>query len=431
MDPISTIQPIPPFSSTFFTLSTQTWPVMTSSTHTYGPTCSLQAESNAFTRRASEVSTDPPKIRAHFFYSSALPIDDPLSPVPPPSSGSSTAPSKVPPRPFSIFDNTALEEAWQIIQNAKHHKSTSEGHESHRIPDPKSTRPHHERTDSDDDHIYDTTGSAMMAEAAQYQEDSSHGVVDQGENIKARSSVVEPDKGAALVNADTQKLGDPHLTLCDDPHHIPFDHAMPVDSDEIGNDEYESGMPRKRYRSPFRRKDKFEKAKSKETAALSRSLPKQKSSGYDAQYGSSPAERDTTGTPFLRVASRLRRSRSQSLRRSRQESEANQTDGPVSASEGESARPSRSMQRFRSDRSESRHSESDDHSKLRARRQYRSTRNRKRPETAYITVGISRLHVVELHDLRVSMLYSVMVENPLTSFRWVQYIGTPFMMSAR
>lgn len=378
---------------------------MTSPTHTYGPTCSLQANSNTFTRRASQVSEDPPKIRAHFFYSSALPIDDPLSPVPPPSSSPSTGPSKVPPRPFSIYDNTALEEAWEIIQNAKYHKSAPEENESHKTTDYKSTGVSHAKSDSGVDHITDPTENAIGEEAAQYLEDSSHGTGEQGEEMKAGSSVMESDKGAALVNTDSQKLGDPHLTLCDDPQHIPFDYAMPVDSDEIGNDEFESGMPRRRHRSPFRRRDKVDKAKSKEAAALSRSLPKQKRSLHDAQYGSSPAERDTTGTPFLRVPSRPRRSRSQSPRRSGHESEVTQTDGPTLPSEGEGARPSRSRpmsQRFRSDRSESRHSESEDRSKLDAGHQHRYTRHRKRPETAYITVGISRLHVVELHDLRVS-----------------------------
>ncbi|MCJ1466677.1 hypothetical protein MMC07_005297 [Pseudocyphellaria aurata] len=370
---------------------------MTSPTHTYGPACSLHAESNIFTRRASEVSADPPNIRAHFFYSSALPIDDPLSPVPPPSTSSSTGPSKVPPRPFSIFDNTALEEAWQIIQKAKR---APEGHEPRRTTEKKSTRASHTNTDSSE--------SVIVAESARFQENSSHAIVEQAEEMEARSPAVESDKGTALVSSDTQKHGDPHLTLCDDPQHIPFDHAMPVDSDEIGNDEFESGMPRRRHRSPFRRRDKHDKAKSRETAALSRSLPKQKSSGYDAQYGSSPAERDTTGTPFLRVPSRLRRSRSQSPRRSRHESEATQADGPVSGSEGEPARQSRSRpmsHRFRSDRSDSRPSESDGRSKVRGGRQPRSVPRRKRPETAYITVGISRLHVVELHELRMGPIY--------------------------
>ena len=75
---------------------------------------------------------------------------------------------------------------------------------------------------------------------------------------------------------------------------------MPVGTDEIGNEEFESGMSRTRRRSPFR---------------------KRKS---ETIYGASPSERDTTGTPFLRVSDRLKRARSQSSNRMRT---TNQTDG--------------------------------------------------------------------------------------------------------
>ena len=104
-------------------IKSRAWISMASFVHMYGPSCALQFDSNDFTRRASELSDLPPPLRANFFYSSALPIDDPLSPVPPPSSSSRTGPSRVPPRPFSIFDNTALEEAWQTIHNPKRHQT--------------------------------------------------------------------------------------------------------------------------------------------------------------------------------------------------------------------------------------------------------------------------------------------------------------------
>ena len=78
--------------------------------HTYGPSCALHVDSNPFTRRASLLSLDPPKLQSHFFYGSDLPIDDPLSPVPVPNTAST--PPKVPPCPFSAYDNAALEEAW-------------------------------------------------------------------------------------------------------------------------------------------------------------------------------------------------------------------------------------------------------------------------------------------------------------------------------
>lgn len=76
-----------------------------------------QAEWNIFMRRASELSIEPPKLKAHFFYSSALPIDDPLSPFPPSLAGSSGAHTRVPPRPFSDYDSVAIEEAWRCFSN--------------------------------------------------------------------------------------------------------------------------------------------------------------------------------------------------------------------------------------------------------------------------------------------------------------------------
>lgn len=56
----------------------------------------------------------PPPVKAQFFYTSTLAIDDPLSPVPAPVSGAAS--SKLPPRPFSEYDNTRLDEAWHELR---------------------------------------------------------------------------------------------------------------------------------------------------------------------------------------------------------------------------------------------------------------------------------------------------------------------------
>jgi hypothetical protein len=50
----------------------------------------------------------PPPLHAYWFYTSSLPIDDPLSPLP--ALSQSTA--KQPPRPFSRYDSTALENTY-------------------------------------------------------------------------------------------------------------------------------------------------------------------------------------------------------------------------------------------------------------------------------------------------------------------------------
>ena len=83
--------------------------------HSLGPTCAYH-EANEQTTKASD---EPPKLRAQFFYVSNLPIDDPLSPIPPLRPESKSAQASHPPQPFSAVDNAALEEAWQGFQKGE------------------------------------------------------------------------------------------------------------------------------------------------------------------------------------------------------------------------------------------------------------------------------------------------------------------------
>ncbi|PSS22142.1 hypothetical protein M430DRAFT_118339 [Amorphotheca resinae ATCC 22711] len=89
---------------------------MSETPHTYGPTCRL-AKTVSFS--GSKGDDDMPELRAQYFYSSALSIDDPLSVVP---TGNSEA-TKYPPRPFSAYDNDALEEAWVGLASEKDRKN--------------------------------------------------------------------------------------------------------------------------------------------------------------------------------------------------------------------------------------------------------------------------------------------------------------------
>ncbi|KAF7194137.1 putative phospholipase [Pseudocercospora fuligena] len=77
---------------------------------------SSRAANNQYTQFIREsISEPPPAINARFFYTSPIPIDDPLSPLPPPSS-STTSTYRQPPKPFSQYDNTALDRAWHDLR---------------------------------------------------------------------------------------------------------------------------------------------------------------------------------------------------------------------------------------------------------------------------------------------------------------------------
>ena len=81
--------------------------------HTLGPTC-VYHEDEPDTLLTD--SSAPPPVKSQFFYVSSLPIDDPLSPLPPIQADKA---SKQPPQPFSARDNAALEEAWQGFHRAQ------------------------------------------------------------------------------------------------------------------------------------------------------------------------------------------------------------------------------------------------------------------------------------------------------------------------
>ncbi|KAL4893586.1 DDHD domain-containing protein [Aspergillus ambiguus] len=85
--------------------------------HTYGPTC-LLADDDA-DPSSWYTSEHPPAVRPQFFYISSLPIDDPLTALPPPTAGQGPANERAPPQPFSIKDNITLEEAWQSIRRTR------------------------------------------------------------------------------------------------------------------------------------------------------------------------------------------------------------------------------------------------------------------------------------------------------------------------
>ena len=353
--------------------------------HTYGHDCYLQPESNTFTRRASTVSVDAPPIRAQWCYSSPLPIDDPLSPVPPPSTKSST-PSKVPPRPFSVADNRALEEAWQGLQKVEHGDLGTK--RSKTFPE-RDVETQQEAPDVESNEP--KQGRSRKASAATLLFSTS---------VHRRNDTVD---AAEQGSRSPQVKTDPHLVLCDDPQHIPFDASLPINADEISQDEFEGAIPKK-HRNPFHRHEKPGKIETDGQSLPTRSLSRHfKRPSTDAPYGSSPSERDTTGTPFLRVASRLRS-------RSRQRQAPGGADG---VSDDDLIPPSRTTSRHiaRSDdeadsatQNESDMSSPGHRSKV-IKRYRRSMRKQKELAKITIPVGISRLHLVEMPSLKMGPIY--------------------------
>ena len=93
------------------------------------------SQTNQYIRQVLHHTEPPPPIEARFFYTSSIPIDDPLSPLPPPATGAVV--SKKPPKPFSKYDNTSLDKAWhelrrKILKYNEEHGEKTGSHEGSR-----------------------------------------------------------------------------------------------------------------------------------------------------------------------------------------------------------------------------------------------------------------------------------------------------------
>ncbi|TGO88619.1 hypothetical protein BPOR_0151g00030 [Botrytis porri] len=87
--------------------------------HTFGKGCDLAPPSGS--EQARKPCDEMPPMRAQFFYCSPLPLDDPLTAVPPPTADSKNV--RHPPRPFPKCDNKVLLEAWLGMASKRDRKS--------------------------------------------------------------------------------------------------------------------------------------------------------------------------------------------------------------------------------------------------------------------------------------------------------------------
>ena len=353
--------------------------------HSFDSSCLLHTDSNVFTRRASQVSLGPPPLRAQYFYCSSLPIDDPLFPVPPPNS-SSLKSAKFPPRPFSIHDNRALEEAWLRIH--KPFRSI----ESVKRPQDDSTSA---------DALDNDASSSIHSNFSRLFKGS------QEKKGSRKSSVhTEPYVNGHQTRFETSESNvadrDPQIDV-DSPQNMSFSEISPVTAEEIREDESRAGLtiPKKRSKSPFRHKDRHGAAEVKESAdGADDSLRVRKGSEtlsgrvVSTEVGIGPTERSTTGTPFIRIPSGLSRSRSPSRSLSRSVEAGTPFDYDPNKSQGGNDNPIHIPSRAtlqRLPRSEH----------LRHDSQAQDYETSKKIQETRVPVGVSRLHVVEMPTLKV------------------------------
>lgn len=374
--------------------------------HTFDDSCLLKEQSNTFTRRASSVAIDAPKITAQFFYCSALPIDDPLAAVPLPSSSSASRSSKVPPRPFSVLDNIALEQAWLKLQNARQ----TEVQQSELQPARSGIDKHSTANPFSKPDVGENTSHAG--------EEVTREDTPQSDNIRAQpiipQKVIKRSKDRVDLEFQPGHHIEGHPPTSAIPPHVDFDNTtleetVPVSTEEIVHDENESGIPDvRRSRSFFHRKDKGEKP-TEDIESPRSSVRKLSRGGQEEGEGVNIISKspDTTGTPFLRAPPRTRKSRSTSPIR---EAQKNQVDGAVSPSsdyrpklssplgarpvfsrlDPDQASPDDDLFNPEKDQGWARPSSS------------RIENDSKTPNT-HVTVGISRLHVVEMPSLKVCL----------------------------
>jgi DDHD domain len=225
--------------------------MMFSSSHTFSPTCRL---TRSVTFSGSKDDDDPPALRAQFFYTGPLYIDDPCAAVPIPTGAESKA-SNHPPRPFSARDNNALEEAWLSLmcsrRDKSHHQkrglkqSTKVSTDKHGSTTSKASTKHgkmHAKEETMDGDVSQmrsgcvacsssTSTDARSTETAEYPSKSTisaSGIdIPRGE-LSSQAEVNDRQKAEDNPQRKAEALGNPYNPQCYDPHHAPLDMPAPA-----------------------------------------------------------------------------------------------------------------------------------------------------------------------------------------------------------
>ncbi|KAI9657806.1 MAG: hypothetical protein M1829_006872 [Trizodia sp. TS-e1964] len=412
---------------------------MSSIFHSYGPTCRLARANPSF----DATSSSAPGIQTQYFYVSALPIDDPLSALPPTSS---TSPSDTnnPLLPFSAYDNAALEEAWQGLENTPVLQYKKPKPVDAIAPLPLKVE-------------LITQPANPASTAAPGDHDMEPQVISQPEPLPQQNKT----ERETLETANVQNQPSPFI---EEENDSKIKTASPIrgrnrrESNEKDKKSFRTSMkvalrrtrsgtrlsskPSKRSTSdatcskidiqaleisetPSEKKiDHVKKPSASKEKALTKPIEMfaskdtvaSRAKALESQYGSSPIEKITTGTPFVRAPDR------EITGLSAHKDTAESAD----ATEGTDIeeRSGRSISRGTSrSRSESRHrSSSGSQSRSRSR-----SRSHSRPQSlmeaiessdrAYVPVGISRLHVVKIPQLQMKPIYWSPVHDISTVIR--------------
>ena len=309
---------------------------MTQPVHSLGPTCAFYDDEPH--EEAVNDGLTPPTVKAQFFYVSSLPIDDPLSPLPPISTDKTT---DLPPQAFSARDNAALEEAWQAFQNGNDQLTEEEKDRRKNLAEGVFPFPR-------------TKGGGGKSRAA-------------GAGV-SRSKV--SSRGRTKASAKVPTSGS--QVMLDDPTNNAHE-SRPVDAEELREHAELQGQPgmdarrHRKHRSPFHHRHR-EGKRSRDSSRHRNDL------GESGQSGSLPKtdpSSDISGRPFARAPST--RNISSSLTRE-----------PGYAYPSTSATDSRSRSR----------SVGPSHEK-----------GKEEPEKAFVPVGVSKLHLVEMPDLVMKPIY--------------------------
>ena len=418
---------------------------MTGKLHTYGPLCKLHPASNTFIRTASELTESAPKLKSHFFYCSTLPIDDPLSPLPARSTNSLTTTSRIRPRPFSAHDNTALEEAWQGLQRP-------EGQQAHTFSWPdhgqsglkhqtqgKSLNEEEQEScelsvtgENDSEYGKDKARlSTILVRSAVHEDRDDEPVAETPERPQPvpKDAQCDSEVGPIQAAGNSNRTAGSNVMLCEDPEHLRLIDPRPMTTEEVASQQVNILPGRERHRL-HHRKDTYRldkavgtmsrpstKERVKEKVRHARSRSRNRINSVRASYGSSPSERDTTGTPFLRAP--LGEGGAQISSRNASDDQSDEAKLQSEKSEKgmnlASAKPgSRRVWSNHSDLVQGNSGDLQDGTP-RVKPHQQDDGFHRQKYSSYVPVGISRLHLVEMPQLVVGVTCACLVEHSLTT----------------